>query len=53
MFFKQVEMEGLPGTIKFDQHGLRSDFKLEIVELKKGRTAKSWCLDGGKGCEFH
>ena len=28
-------MKGLTGTIKFDQHGLRSDFTLEIVELKK------------------
>ena len=28
-------MKGLTGTIKFDQHGLRTDFTLEIVELKK------------------
>ena len=40
MFLKQVEMKGLTGTIKFDQHGLRSDFKLEIVELKKDGLQK-------------
>ena len=33
-------MKGLTGTIKFDQHGLRSDFALEIVELKKGGLIK-------------
>ena len=36
----QVEMKGLTGTIKFDQHGLRSDFTLEIVELKKDGLIK-------------
>ena len=33
-------MKGLTGTIKFDQHGLRSDFTLEIVELKKDGLIK-------------
>ena len=33
-------MKGLTGTIKFDQHGLRSDFTLEIVELKKNGLLK-------------
>lgn len=28
-------MTGLTGKIKFDQHGLRTDFELQIVELKK------------------
>lgn len=28
-------MKGLTGTIKFDQRGLRTDFQLEIIELKK------------------
>ena len=31
----QVEMEGLTGRIKFDQNGLRTEFELQIVELKK------------------
>merc|ERR550532_3389913 len=34
-YMKLVEMKGLTGIIKFDQHGLRTDFTLEIVELKK------------------
>ena len=33
-------MKGLTGTIKFDQHGLRTDFNLEIVELKKDGLVK-------------
>ena len=33
-------MKGLTGTIKFDQHGLRTDFALEIVELKKDGLMK-------------
>ena len=52
MFFKQVEMEGLPGTIKFDQHGLRSDFKLEIVELKKDGLQKVGVWMEEKGANF-
>ena len=36
----QVEMRGLTGRIKFDQHGLRTDFTLEIVELKKDGLLK-------------
>ena len=31
----KVEMQGLTGVIKFDAKGLRTDFQLEIVELKK------------------
>ena len=31
----EVEMDGLTGKVKFDQFGLRTDFQLEIVELKK------------------
>ena len=33
-------MKGLTGRIKFDQHGLRTDFTLEIVELKKDGLLK-------------
>ena len=34
-YMKMVEIEGLTGRIKFDPEGQRSDFELEIVELKK------------------
>ena len=34
-YMKMVEIDGLTGRIKFDQEGQRSDFQLEIVELKK------------------
>lgn len=33
-------MRGLTGKIKFDQHGLRTKFELEIVELKKDGLVK-------------
>ena len=43
-YMKLVEMDGLTGKVKFDQLGLRTDFTLEIVELKrKGLTmVGSW-----------
>ena len=31
----KVEVEGLTGNIKFDEWGLRTEFELQIVELKK------------------
>ena len=37
---KLVEMDGLTGKVKFDQLGLRTDFTLEIVELKKQGLTK-------------
>ena len=33
-------MDGLTGKIKFDSQGLRTDFQLEIVELKKDGLQK-------------
>ena len=33
-------MNGLTGRIKFDSRGLRTDFELEIVELKKSGLQK-------------
>jgi len=36
----QVELDGLTGKIKFDSRGLRVDFELEIVELKKDGLQK-------------
>ena len=37
LFFSalKVEMDGLTGRIKFDSLGFRTDFDLEIVELRK------------------
>lgn len=31
---KDVEIEGLTGHIKFDHHGQRSEFSLELYELQ-------------------
>ena len=36
----QVEMDGLTGKVKFDSQGKRTDFELEIVELKKDGLQK-------------
>ena len=43
-YMKLVEMDGLTGKVKFDQVGLRTDFTLEIVELKRKGLTKigSW-----------
>ena len=43
-YMKLVEMDGLTGKVKFDQRGLRTDFNLEIVELKRKGLTKvgSW-----------
>ena len=43
-YMKLVEMDGLTGKVKFDQRGLRTDFTLEIVELKRQGLTKvgSW-----------
>ena len=43
-YMKMVEIEGLTGRIKFDQDGQRSDFQLEIVELKKHGLDKVFFL---------
>ena len=37
---KLVEMDGLTGKVKFDQEGLRTDFTLEIIDLKKAGLTK-------------
>ena len=52
LVFIQVEMTGLTGTIKFDQHGLRTDFTLEIVELKKDGLVKVGVWMEKTGCNF-
>ena len=48
---KLVEMNGLTGKVKFDKHGMRTDFTLDIVELKRPGLEKvgSWYeVDGIK-----
>ena len=40
MFYLQVEMDGLTGKIKFDQRGQRTDFELDIIELKRDGLTK-------------
>ena len=41
---KLVEMDGLTGKVKFDKNGLRTDFTLDIMELKRHGLEKvgSW-----------
>ena len=34
-YMKMADINGLTGRVKFDENGLRTDFELEIVELKK------------------
>ena len=43
-YMKLVEMDGLTGKVKFDQRGLRTDFTLEIVELKRQGLTKVFLL---------
>ena len=45
-------MEGLSGKIKFDAAGFRSDFQLDIVELKKDGLAKVGAWDPINGANF-
>ena len=45
-------MDGLSGKIKFDAAGFRSDFQLEIVELKKEGLVKVGSWDPTNGANF-
>ena len=45
-------MDGLSGKIKFDAAGFRSDFQLEIVELKKEGLVKVGSWDPTYGANF-
>ena len=42
-------MKGLTGNLKFDQHGLRAGFELDIIELKRDGLVKvgTWTEEGG------
>lgn len=48
----QVEMDGLTGAIAFDSLGFRSDFVLEIVELKREGLVKVGSWNQGTGVNF-
>ena len=37
---KLVEIQGLTGLIKFDQWGIRNEFVLDLVELRRGGLEK-------------
>ena len=37
---KLVEIKGLTGLIKFDQWGIRNEFVLDLVELRRGGLEK-------------
>ena len=39
-YMKLVEIQGLTGLIKFDQWGIRNEFVLDLVELRKGGLEK-------------
>ena len=45
-------MEGLSGRIKFDGAGFRSDFQLDIVELKRDGLVKVGSWDPTNGANF-
>lgn len=48
----QVELEGLTGQIKFDSLGFRSDFNLDIIELKKEGLVQVGTWNQGAGANF-
>ena len=45
-------MDGLSGKIKFDGAGFRSDFKLDIVELKREGLVQVGSWDPSNGANF-
>ena len=45
-------MEGLTGQIQFDSLGFRSDFNLDIIELKKEGLVKVGTWNQGTGANF-
>ena len=49
---KLVEMHGLTGKVKFDERGLRTDFTLEIVELRRHGLKKVGSWQDKDGIKF-
>ena len=45
-------MQGLTGKIKFDSRGFRTDFNLDIVELKKEGLVRVGEWNSGAGVNF-
>ena len=39
-YMKLVEIQGLTGLVKFDQWGIRNEFVLDLVELRRGGLEK-------------
>lgn len=44
-FMKMMNVNGLTGNIKFDDHGQRTDFTLDVIEYKKTGFRKSGTWD--------
>uniref|UniRef100_A0A8D9ERV8 Glutamate receptor 1 n=1 Tax=Cacopsylla melanoneura TaxID=428564 RepID=A0A8D9ERV8_9HEMI len=51
-YMKIVEMQGLTGTIKFDNQGFRSNFLLEVIELSKEGLQKIGTWNSTEGINF-
>ena len=51
-YMKLVEMDGLTGKVKFDKSGLRTDFTLDIVELKRHGLEKVGTWHDKDGIKF-
>jgi hypothetical protein len=48
----QVEMQGLTGTIKFDNQGFRTNFLLDVIELSKEGLVKIGTWNSTEGINF-
>jgi len=51
-YMKMVEMEGLTGKVMFDTEGFRSNFNLEIIELRKEGLVQVGNWESGSGANF-
>uniref|UniRef100_A0A8D8RHZ1 Glutamate receptor 1 n=1 Tax=Cacopsylla melanoneura TaxID=428564 RepID=A0A8D8RHZ1_9HEMI len=51
-YMKIVEMQGLTGTIKFDNQGFRPNFLLEVIELSKEGLQKIGTWNSTEGINF-
>ena len=51
-YIKLLEMDGLTGKVKFDKSGLRTDFTLEIMELKRHGLDKVGTWNDKEGIKF-
>ncbi|KAI5699759.1 hypothetical protein M8J75_008315 [Diaphorina citri] len=51
-YMKIVEMQGLTGTIKFDNQGFRTNFLLDVIELSKEGLVKIGTWNSTEGINF-